>query len=394
MDMVVSRIRVLQDNFIETLPKNPGDFLLGSGIGLGPSVGSGVDGGVKGKNMFPETVESDVESNLMDKIYDTVSADKSELINGDNVGKTISTVAAISNEIDELPVLTLTTINHIDINVPSSSYSDAGDRSKSKKEKEIGAPPVTVVDDLLKVKAFAAAVRALSRTASSMSSIYTTSGNYYSSSLYSLIFARYFLLSLILSLTLFLCLSLFVSLSLLLSLFLCHSLSLSLCHSLSTSSPSLSLSLSLLLSLSFSLSVSLPLSIYASSAVPAVGLDCEWRPTAYGTGTSDSNILGGSEDHPVATLQLAFRDEIFIIDMLSLSGTVTNRDIENGSDVINESDKTRILNDEEKMHFTSSSSSFSLSEERHTHSLTEAEGILCAALGELFAHQKIAILGL
>ena len=134
--------------------------------------------------------------------------------------------------------------------------------------------------------------------------------------------------------------------------------------------------------------------MHASSAVPAVGLDCEWRPTAYGTGTSDSNILGGSEDHPVATLQLAFRDEIFIIDMLSLSGTVTNRDIENGSDVINESDKTRILNDEEKMHFTSSSSSFSLSEERHTHSLTEAEGILCAALGELFAHQKIAILGL
>ena len=275
MDMVVSRIRVLQDNFIETLPKNPGDFVLGSGIGLGPSVGSGVDGGVKGKNMFPETVESDVESNLMDKIYDTVSADKSELINGDNVGKTISTVAAISNEIDELPVLTLTTINHIDINVPSSSYSDAGDRSKSKKEKEIGAPPVTVVDDLLKVKAFAAAVRALSRTASSMSSIYTTSGNYYSSSLYSLIFSRYFFLSLshslshFISLSFSLCLSLSAPLSFSLSLSLCHSLStsfppslsLSLCHSLSTSSPlSLSLSPTIPLFLSLSLCISLSLS--------------------------------------------------------------------------------------------------------------------------------------
>ena len=65
------------------------------------------------------------------------------------------------------------------------------------------------------------------------------------------------------------------------------------------------------------------------------------------------------------------------------------------NDVINESDdEAGTLRDEEKiLSFSSPSSSFS-SEERHTHSLTEAEGMLCAALGELFAHQKIAILGL
>ena len=177
MDMVVSRIRVLQDNFIETLPKTPGDFLLGSGIGLGPSINSGVDGGVKVKNMLLETVESDVETNFMDKIYDTVSADKSSVSNGDHVGKLQSTVTAILNEVDELPVLTLSTINHIDTNVPSSSYNNASDRYKGKKEKEIGTPPVTVVDDLPKVKIFAAAVRALSRKASSISSTSANSGN-------------------------------------------------------------------------------------------------------------------------------------------------------------------------------------------------------------------------
>ena len=274
MDMVVSRIRVLQDNFIETLPKTPGDFLLGSGIGLGPSVCSGVDGGVKGKNIILETVESDVETNFMDKIYDTASGGKSELINGDNFGKTISAVTAISNEIDELPVLTLTTINHIDINTPSSSYSNASDRLKSKKEKEIGTPPVTVVDDLPKVKAFAAAVRALSRTASSMSSIYTTSGNYYSSQ-YSLIFSRYFSLSLSLSHSLSHCISL--SFSLCLSLSLTLTLSVPLSFSLSLSFyvfPPSSLSLSLILSLSLCLWLSLHHSISHTLSLNACVFSC------------------------------------------------------------------------------------------------------------------------
>ena len=252
MDMVVSRIRVLQDNFIETLPKTPGDFLLGSGIGLGPSVNSGVDGGVKVKNMLLETVESDVETNFMDKIYDTVSADKSSVSNGDNVGKLQSTVTAILNEVDELPVLTLRTINHIDTNVPSSSYNNAGDRYKGKKEKEIGAPPVTVVDDLPKVKIFAAAVRALSRKASSMSSTSANSGNNDHAPQYSHMasFTSVLFLSLSLSLTLTLSLSLALSLSLSptpLSFLLTHSLPLYLSLSL-THTHSLSTSLSFILS--------------------------------------------------------------------------------------------------------------------------------------------------
>ena len=75
-----------------------------------------------------------------------------------------------------------------------------------------------------------------------------------------------------------------------------------------------------------------------------MGLDCEWRPTHYGSKSpfapknvidlpSDTGIKGpgsdlleAKEDHPVATLQLAFREEIFIIDLLSLSGVVTYAD--------------------------------------------------------------------
>ena len=56
----------------------------------------------------------------------------------------------------------------------------------------------------------------------------------------------------------------------------------------------------------------------------AVGLDCEWQPTYYGgKGPTETNPTGDNVDHPVATLQLAFRNEVFIIDMLSISGIVT-----------------------------------------------------------------------
>ena len=142
-------------------------------------------------------------------------------------------------------------------------------------------------------------------------------------------------------------------------------------------------------------------------AVSAVGLDCEWRPSAYGgTGTLDSNPLGGSEDHPVATLQLAFREEIFIIDMLTISGVVTYKSYEkNNGNGINKtiiessgsSSSDEISLKESNTRETNGSDLLSSSvpmEEKHTKTLTEAEGALCAALGELFAHQKIAILGL
>jgi hypothetical protein len=94
-----------------------------------------------------------------------------------------------------------------------------------------------------------------------------------------------------------------------------------------------------------------------------VGLDCEWRP---------SSSWSGDDDHPVATLQLATREEVFVIDMQTLcsgdntgSGTHTNP-----MNVNSHSDRfpVRVIE-------------------------TEAEAALCAALGELFTHRHIAILG-
>jgi hypothetical protein len=148
----------------------------------------------------------------------------------------------------------------------------------------------------------------------------------------------------------------------------------------------------------------------------AVGLDCEWRPSAYGgSGTGDSNsAMGASADHPVATLQLAFRDEVFVIDLLGISGVVTsvastgNIDRESSSA---ESTPQGIVVDGAVSSSSSSSSSGDRSSGDGDGSvgsdtyiehrllplsrgvLSAEEGALCAAIGELFAHTKIAILG-
>ena len=187
MDMVVSRIRVLQDNFIETLPKTPGDLLLGSGIGLGPSLGSGSGGGgIQGRDLLIDSnIESYVEMDLMDKIYDNTIGGERGINSSDDDNHNVK---SITIDGDELPILTLNTINDIDIGIPfsSSSYNAKSNsimNAIKKVEKEtvpgtrIGGPPVTVVDSISKVNIFAAAVRALSNRASSLSSTHPPSGN-------------------------------------------------------------------------------------------------------------------------------------------------------------------------------------------------------------------------
>ena len=115
----------------------------------------------------------------------------------------------------------------------------------------------------------------------------------------------------------------------------------------------------------------------------AVGLDCEWQPTYYGgKGPTELNPTGDNVDHPVATLQLAFRDQVFVIDMLSISGIVTKihqveKDGSTTTDIGATSDQST------QLRRGSASRRILSSEER----------ALCATIGELFSHTKIAILG-
>ena len=113
----------------------------------------------------------------------------------------------------------------------------------------------------------------------------------------------------------------------------------------------------------------------------AVGLDCEWQPTYYGgKGPTELNPTGDNVDHPVATLQLAFRDQVFVIDMLSISRFVTKiLPAEEDSDPSTD------------MSATSDQSTQLRKGSRRT--LSSEERALCAAIGELFSHTKIAILG-
>ena len=110
----------------------------------------------------------------------------------------------------------------------------------------------------------------------------------------------------------------------------------------------------------------------------AVGLDCEWQPTYYGgKGPTEVNPTGDNVDHPVATLQLAFRDQVFVIDMLSISGFVTKI--------------LQVAEDSTDRCATSDQSTQPRKGSRRT--LSSEERALCAAIGELFSHTKIAILG-
>ena len=113
----------------------------------------------------------------------------------------------------------------------------------------------------------------------------------------------------------------------------------------------------------------------------AVGLDCEWQPTYYGgKGPTEINPTGDNVDHPVATLQLAFRDQVFVIDMLSISGFVTKIDqVEEDSSTSTDIGATS----DQSTQLRKGSRRILSSEER----------ALCAAIGELFSHTKIAILG-
>jgi hypothetical protein len=118
----------------------------------------------------------------------------------------------------------------------------------------------------------------------------------------------------------------------------------------------------------------------AHTGMSAVGLDCEWQPTYYGgKGPTELNPLGDDVDHPVATLQLAFRNEVFIIDMLSISGIVTKIKAETEED--DSTDNSAAVDQTTQ----------SIGPSRRT--LTTEERALCAAVGELFSHTKIAILG-
>ena len=114
----------------------------------------------------------------------------------------------------------------------------------------------------------------------------------------------------------------------------------------------------------------------------AVGLDCEWQPTYYGgKGSTETNPTGDNVDHPVATLQLAFCNEVFIIDMLSISGIVTKIKAEAEAEEDYSTDISAVVDQSTK----------SVGPSRKT--LTSEERALCAAVGELFSHTKIAILG-
>lgn len=176
MDFVVSRIRVLQENFIETAPASVYDLVLGSGVPGPPSFrpkGIGRDG--------PKSTSLE-DDNFMDRIYDAQS--------GSAEGKTEGLIGAVQGvgvdegqrsgqdgldtsenivaERDELPVLTMETINIIGSGALSNAISDAPPTSTSV---PLPTPmPVTVVDDLPKILRFAEAVRNLSKQASSSGS--------------------------------------------------------------------------------------------------------------------------------------------------------------------------------------------------------------------------------
>lgn len=174
MDFVVSRIRVLQENFIETAPASVYDLVLGSGVPGPPSSrpkGIGRDG--------PKSTSLG-DDNFMDRIYDPQSGSaegKTEGVMGtvqgvgegqssgqDGLDTSENTVA----ERDELPVLTMETINIIGSGALSNAISNASPTSTSV---PLPTPmPVTVVDDLPKILRFAEAVRNLSKKASSSGS--------------------------------------------------------------------------------------------------------------------------------------------------------------------------------------------------------------------------------
>ena len=178
MDMVVSRVRVLQENFIETAPAAPWEMLLGSGVQGPPSIRPK---GVVVPDIAEEEVilEGDAEVDFMDQIYDRKETNRDVEAEGEGLGvgggvgagagdsiKNAQSVGdSTGSDVDVLPVLTLSTINIFGHNAPHTYTSSPPTRGGGL---PASAPmQVTVVDNYSKIQQFAAAVRQLSHTASS-----------------------------------------------------------------------------------------------------------------------------------------------------------------------------------------------------------------------------------
>jgi hypothetical protein len=179
MDLVVSRIRVLQDNYIETAPSALQDFYLGPQVPGIPLT--------RQKNTVVKVVEeSDTPDNMMDNIYDRVDdSDKEKKIldsrerdegmsmnrrrdNGEDNGANIVSATDGANDkmetdADEPPTLTMENINSPAHESPSSPSSSSSPSMRGRNS----SLPVTVVDSLSTITAFATAVRQLSLDASS-----------------------------------------------------------------------------------------------------------------------------------------------------------------------------------------------------------------------------------
>lgn len=183
MDMVVSRVRVLQENFIETAPAAPWEMLLGSGVPGPPSIRPR---GVIAPEVTEEasvSAEGEAEGDFMDQIYDRKEASRDVEAEGEGVGAaagagaggdTLNNAQIVNDtagsDAEALPVLTLGTINLFGHD-PSLASTSLPSKGKAGGIPVSVSPPmqVTVVDSYSKIQHFAAAVRKLSLSASSSS---------------------------------------------------------------------------------------------------------------------------------------------------------------------------------------------------------------------------------
>jgi hypothetical protein len=182
MDMVVSRVRVLQENFIETAPTAPWEMLLGPGVPGPPSVRP--KGVVAADATNEISAEGDAEVDFMDQIYDRKEVNRDGDVEGkgegldaaaaggggggggDNTNNALTVSDSATSDAEVLPVLTLGTINLFGHN-PPISYTPSPTKGESL---PVSVPmQVTVVDNYFKIQQFAAAVRKLSHSASSSS---------------------------------------------------------------------------------------------------------------------------------------------------------------------------------------------------------------------------------
>ena len=160
MDLVVSRIRVLQDNYIETAPSALQDFYLGPQVPGIPLT--------RQKNATLKTSEEiNISDNVMDNIYDSENETSSIGNKEQHEGNKEDGIVPIADGIDvrletdvnEPLTLTLENINTLEYESTSINMHRVRNTCTSL--------PVTVVDDITTIIAFATAVRQLSLEASS-----------------------------------------------------------------------------------------------------------------------------------------------------------------------------------------------------------------------------------